>query len=109
MNIRQIIKESFTIIKKEDLDALFSILKKDSIMNIPTDEKIIGRQNINEYILKQKEWLKENNATVEIFNTIDTSNRLIIEFIVKINFENKLTELPIAVVIEIEKNQVSNI
>ena len=109
MNIKKIIKEYFTILKKEDIESLSSILDDNSIMYTPLDGKIIGRDNIKKYILRQKEWLNTKKAKVEVINSIDITNRIIIEFIIYLNKDDKEIELPIVAVLDIENYFISSI
>lgn len=109
MNIKKSIKDYFSILKEEDLDILISILKDESTISTPFEETLIGKDNIKNYIIRLKDWLKNKNANIEIFNSIDTDNRLIIEFVINLNIDDKFVELPAVVVIDIEKNLVNNI
>lgn len=109
MNIKKIIKEYFTILKKEDIESLSSILNDKSIIYTPLDGKIIGRDNIKNYILKQKEWLNTKKAKVEVINSIDITNRIVIEFVIYLNKGNKEIELPIVAVLDIENFFISSI
>ena len=79
MNIKDILKEYLTVLKKEDIENLSSLLNDKSTLFTPLDGLIPGRDNIINYIIKQKEWLNIKNARVEIFNIIDIKNRIIIE------------------------------
>jgi hypothetical protein len=109
MNIKKIIKEYFTILKKEDIESLSSILNVKSILYTPLDGKIIGRENIKNYILKQKEWLNTKKAKVEVINYIDNTNRVVIELVTYLKKDSKEIELPIVAVLDIKNYFISSI
>ena len=109
MNIKNIIKEYFTILKKEDIDNLSSILDINCLLYTPLDGEIIGRENVKNYIIGQKEWLNDKKAKVEVINTIDDNNRIIIEFTIFFNKNNKKIELPVVAVLDINNNSISGI
>jgi hypothetical protein len=109
MNIKKSIKDYFSILKEEDLDILISILKDDSKISTPFEGTLFGKESIKNFIIRLKDWLKNKNADIKILNSIDTDNRIIIEFVINLNIDDKSVELPAVVVIEIEKNLVNNI
>ena len=109
MNIKNIIKKYFTILTKEDIDNLSSILSNKCIMYTPLEGKIFGRDNIKKYFIQQKEWLNTKKAKVDIINTIDINHRIVIEFVIFFNKQNQSIELPIVAVLDIENNSISSI
>lgn len=109
MNIKEILKEYLTVLKKEDIDALSSLLNNRSTMYTPLDGLISGRMKIKNYIMNQKDWLNTKNARVEIFNLIDAKNRIIIELSIFYDKGEKKIELPFVAVLDIENNFIINI
>ena len=109
MNIKNILKQYLTVFKKEDIENLSSILNNKSTLYTPLDGLISGRDNITKYIIKQKEWLNVKNARVEIFNIIDIKNRIIMELNIFYERGETTIELPFIVVIDINKNVITDI
>lgn len=109
MNIKEILKQYLTVLKKEDIENLSSLLNNKSTLYMPLDGLIYGRDNITKYIIKQKDWLNVKNARVEIFNIIDIKNRIIIELTIFYEKGEKTIELPFIVVIDINNNIITNI
>ena len=109
MNLKKIIKEYFTILTKEDIDNLSSVLNKDCLLYSPLDGEIKGRNNIKNYIINQKEWLISKKAKVDVINTIDNDNRIVIELVINYNKQDILIELPVGVVLDIENKSINNI
>ena len=109
MNIKKIIKKYFTVLKKEDIDNLSSILNNESIMYTPFEGKIIGRNDIKNYFIIQKEWLNSKKAKIDVINTIDNNNRIVIEFVIFFNKQGKLIELPVVAVLDIDNSSINSI
>ena len=104
MNIKELLKEYLTVLKKEEIETLASILDKNCTIYTPLDGLISGRDKIKSYIIKQKDWLNNKNARVEIFNIIDVKNRIVIELNIFYEKGEKTIELPFVVVLDIENN-----
>jgi hypothetical protein len=109
MNIKELLKEYLTVLKKEDIEALASLLDSNSTIYTPLDGLISGRDKIKKYIIKQKDWLNTKNARVEIFNIIDVKNRVVIELNIFYDKGEKTVELPFVIVLDIENNIIINI
>lgn len=109
MNIKEVLKEYLTILKKEDIDALSSLLNNESTIYTPLDGLISGRDKIKKYVIKQKDWLNNKNARVEIFNIIDVKNRVVLELIIYYEKGEKTIELPFVTVLDIKENIIQNI
>ena len=105
MNIKNIFKEYFTILKKEDIDNISSVLNNDCILYTPLNGKISGRKKIKNYFIKQKVWLNIKKAKIDMINTIDINNRMIIEFVIFYNKGTEVIELPIVAVLDIENTR----
>jgi len=108
MNAKDLIKKYFSI-EKKDIDALFLLLKENSSIFTPNDGFIKGRDSIKLFMLNEKEWLNKKEAKVELFNVIDTDERLIMEFQIFYPDHNKKIEVPVVAVIEIESDYIKNI
>jgi hypothetical protein len=109
MNLKIIIKEYFTVLKKEDIDNLSSLLDEECILYAPLDGLIKGRNYIKKYIIEQKEWLNSKKARVDVINTIDSNNRIVIEFVIFYDKQEKPIELPVSAVLDIENKSINSI
>ncbi len=109
MNIKKIIKKYFTVLKKEDIDNLSSVLNNESIMYTPFEGKIIGRNDIKNYFIEQKEWLNSKKAKIDVINTIDNNNRIVIEFVIFFNKQDEPIELPVVAVLDIDNSSINSI
>jgi hypothetical protein len=109
MNIKNIFKEYFTILKKEDIDNISSVLNNDCILYTPLNGKISGRKKIKNYFIKQKIWLNIKKAKIDMINTIDINKRIIIEFVIFYNKGIEVIELPIVAVLDIDNNSIISI
>jgi len=109
MNLKKIIKEYFTILKKEDINNLSSILNNECILYTPFEGEIKGRNNIKKYFINQKEWLNSKKAKVDVINTIENNYRIIVEFIIFYDKQEKSIELPAVAVLDIDNKSINSI
>jgi len=109
MNLKKIIKEYFTVLKREDIDDLSSVLNEECKLYTPLEGEIKGRNNIKKYIIYQKDWLNLKKAKVDVINMIDNNNRIVIEFVIFFNKQDKPIELPVVAVLDIDNSSINSI
>lgn len=103
------IKQYFTILNSEDINALFSMLDEDAVMITPFDGTITGRDAIQKNIVDLRAWLIDNNGKVTIQHMINIPDRLIIELDFLTVVDEKRVEVPVATVLDFHNDAVTHI
>lgn len=92
-----------------DVEALVQIFRGEPALDTPLDGAVVGHDAFCTFVAAQQRWLHEHQAAPRVFNLIDASERVVVEFVIDMQQAGSIFDLPVALVAERSGEQVQSI
>lgn len=99
----------YALLLNGDEERLLYLFSGVPLINTPFEGEIKGREAFANFLASKQNWLQKHKAKPEIFSLTSTDQRICIEFILYLEFENKSIDLPVAIVADRSNANVSAI
>jgi hypothetical protein len=109
MLLQEKLGDFYTLLLNGDEERLLSLFSDAPLINTPFEGEIKGREAFTNFVAREQNWLQKHRAKPEIFALTATEQRICIEFILYLETENRTIDLPVAIVADCSKANVSDI
>jgi ketosteroid isomerase-like protein len=106
---KRILEEYYAKVSSGQFEELLDTFEGDPSIDTPLHGLVQGRQAALDYFRKEREWLFDRQPGAQFFSTIDTEERVVVEYLILLQRNEQRIELPVAVLADKKGNGFSQV
>jgi hypothetical protein len=95
---KRILEDYYAKVAAGQFDDLMEMFSGEPSIDTPLHGLVEGREGALKYFRKEREWLLDRQPGAQFFSTIETSERIVVEYLIILRRHDQSIELPVAVV-----------
>lgn len=104
-----VLQHFYEYLRAGEAEPLVQVFSGEPEINTPLGGAVVGHDAFRQFVVSQQAWLNEHQATPHVFNLIDAPERVVVEFVIDLQQDDKAFDLPVALVAERAGEQVQSI
>lgn len=100
-------RDIFSYIKEEDMQAIKSMFTDRIDVDLPTCGRIYNDEVFLQFMLKAQEWMEKNNPSVELVDVTTTEKHAVFEFSLPFMLLETERTIAVAIVCDLEGDKIS--